>query len=136
VIVVHNQTGQFLAHTVKQYGMASRLAGIADLGIPLVEVADTYQNTEKLLNLFTEAARKTVKKDHAEVLIVGCTILSSLLTVNKVHSFEGVPVIDPVWAGIKMAEVLVDARRAYGIEVCRSSVYGACPDWEQEIPIQ
>jgi Asp/Glu/hydantoin racemase len=134
VVVVHNQTGQFLADTVKRYGMTDRLAKIADMGIPLPEVADTYGNTEKLMSLFNETARKTIKEDYAEVLIVGCTILSSLLTMNNIHSFEGVPIIDPVWAGIKMAEVLVDARRTYGIEVCRSSVYGTFPDWEKEMP--
>ncbi|MFH0813071.1 MAG: aspartate/glutamate racemase family protein, partial [Pseudomonadota bacterium] len=136
IIVVHNQTGQLLANTVKYYGMTGRLARIADMGIPLPEVADTYKNTEKLMSLFNAAAQRTIKEDYAEVIIVGCTILSSLLTANKVHSFDGVPVIDPVWAGIKMAEVLVDVRRNYGIEVCRSSVYGACPDWEKEIPIR
>ena len=88
------------------------------------------------MSLFNKAAQKTIKEDYAEVIIVGCTILSSLLTANKVHSFEGVPVIDPVWAGIKMAEVLVDVHRKYGIEVCRSSVYGTCPDWEKALTIR
>jgi hypothetical protein len=48
---------------------------------------------------------------------------------------DGVFIIDPVWAGIKMAEVLVNLRRSYGIEVCRSSGYGICADWDRDIPL-
>lgn len=134
VVVVHNQTGQLLADAVKRYGMTDRLVTIADMGIPLAEVADTYKNTDRLLHLFNEAARKAIHEHHAEVIITGCTILSSLLTLSKIHSVEGIPVIDPVWAGIKMAEALTDVHRNYGIEVSRVSVYGTCPDWEKEIP--
>lgn len=134
VVVVHNQTGQLLADTVKQYGMTDRLVTIADMGVPLAEVADTYKNVDRLLRLFDEAARNAIHEHHAEVIIAGCTILSSLLTLSKVHAVDSIPVIDPVWAGIKMAEALTDVRRNYGIGVSRASVYGTCPDWEKEIP--
>lgn len=134
VVVVHNQTGQLLADAVKQYGMTERLATIADMGVALADVADTYKNVDLLLRLFDKAARTAIREHHAEVIVAGCTILSSLLTLNKIHSVDGIPLIDPVWAGIKMAEALVDVRRAYGIEVSRASVYGTCPDWEKEIP--
>lgn len=133
-VVVHNQTGQFLADLIKQYGMTDRLASIADMGVPLAEVAAVYQNTDRLINLFAETARRTIQNDHAEVVVAGCTILSSLLTMKNIHDVDGVPIVDPVWAGIKMAEILVDLKRAYGIGASRSTVYKACPDWDKEIP--
>ena len=136
IVVIHNQTGQFIENTVKQYGMTDRLAKLADLGVTLSEVAALYGDPEKLMGMFKENALKTIKEDNAEVIIAGCTILSSLLTLQKIHSIEGVPVIDPVYAGIKMAEVMVDLQRSYGVGVCRSSIYNTCPDWEKEIPIK
>jgi len=134
IIVVHHQIGQFVHSLVRQYGMSARLAKIADMGVSLAEVAATYANTDRLLSLFHERALKTIKEDGAEAIIVCCTILSSLLTLQKIHSIEGVPVVDPVWAGIKMAEVMVDVRRTYSIEPCRSSVFNTFPGWDVQIP--
>lgn len=134
IIVVHHQIGQFADSLLKQYGMSSRLAGIADMGVSLAEVAATYENTDRLLDLFQARAARTIKEDGAEVIIVCCTMLSSLLTLRKIHSIDGVPIVDPVWAGIKMAELMVDVQRLYGIEACRRSHFNTYPHWRKEMP--
>lgn len=134
IVVVHHQTGQFVDSLVKQYGMHARLARIADMGVSLAEVAAVYQNTDRLLNLFHERAARTIKEDGAEVIIVCCTILSTLLTMQKIYTVDAVPVVDPVWAGIKLAEVMVDLRRAHGIEACRRSHFNTYPNWRAELP--
>ena len=86
--------------------------------------------------MFKEVATKAAGEDETEVIIAGCTILSSILTNRKVYEVDGLPLIDPVWAGVKMAEVLVDLKRAYGVGVCRKSIYSASVSWEKEIPIE
>jgi len=134
VIVVHHQIGRFADSLVRRYGMSSRLARVADMGISLSEVAATYEHTDRLLSLFQDHALRTIKEDGAEAIIVCCTMLSSLLTLKNIHTIESVPIVDPVWAGIKMAEVMVDVRRTYGIEACRRSLFNTCPGWEQAMP--
>ena len=80
--------------------------------------------------------RKDIREDEAEVVIPGCTIVSTMLTSQKVFEIDEVPIIDPVYAGIKMAEVLVDLKKTYGIGVCRASIYAAAAGWEKEKPIK
>jgi Asp/Glu/hydantoin racemase len=77
--------------------MFDRLLKIADMGVALAEVAQVYQNTERLLSLFCQTAQKTIRETGAEVIIVG-TILSTLVNLQKIYLLDGVPIIDSVWA--------------------------------------
>ena len=57
--------------------------------------------------------------------------------MQRVYQVDGVPVIDPLAAQIKMAETLSDFQRAYGTGVCRASIYHSPhKGWEEEIPIE
>jgi len=134
-VVIHNGIAQLMDNLVRAYGMGDRLARIAHLGISLSEAASLYGDPEELVRLFSEKASRTIAESGAEVIIPGCTILSSFLNASKIYEIDGVPVIDPVWAGVKMAEVMVDLRKSYGIGVCRASIYRAYPEWEKEIRI-
>ena len=71
--------------------------------------------------------------DDTEVLVPGCGLLSAFLTTNHIHAVEGVPILEPIAAGIKMAESLIDLRKKYCLEVCRSSIYSneQNVDWEK-----
>lgn len=120
---------------IKRYGLSDRLASIRHTKLSAVEAKELYERPEKLTSVFIDVARKAIQEDKAEVIIAGCTILSSLLTHRKKHMIDNVPIIDPVWAGIKMVEVLVDLKASYGIGVCRLSMYAAAPGWDREIPI-
>jgi len=91
---------------------------------------------EKLIELLTGEMAKAVKEDGAEALFVSCVITSALLTMQGVREVEGAPVIDQVAASLKMAEILLDLKRAYGTGVCRKSIYLApSPGWDKQIPI-
>jgi len=127
--------GASIADKVSRYGLTDRLASIRYIELSSVEAKGLYADPAKLVTKFREVATRAVRDDKAEVIIAGCGLLGSILTHQKVHHIEGVPLIDPEWAGIKMAEVLVDLKRAYGIGVCRASIYAAPPDWEKEIPV-
>jgi len=91
-----------------------------------------YDDPDELVGTFKDIARKAVRDDKAEVIVAGCTILGSILTQEKITELDGVPIIDPVWAGIKMLEVLVDLKATFGVGVCRNSIYASAPGWEQD----
>ena len=95
------------------------------------------EGQKKFVELVTEEMSKAVKEDGAEALILGCTIGAAVLTMHGIHSVDGAPVIDSIAVEIKMAETLVDLRRAYGTSVCKASIYEAPPPgWEKEAPIK
>lgn len=125
-----------IADKIRRYGLTDRLASIRYTELGPEEAGGLYAEPAKLVSVFRESATRAVREDKAEVIIAGCTLLSSILTRQKVHSIDMVPLIDPVWAGIKMAEVLVDLKKAYGVGVCRKSIYAAPVNWEREIPIE
>lgn len=125
-----------IADKIRRYGLTERLASIRYTELSPVEVKGLYEDPAKLVSVFREVATKAVREDKAEVIIAGCTLLSSILTHQKVHDIDGVPLIDPLWAGIKMAEVLVDLKKTYGVGVCRASIYSAPLNWEKEISIE
>jgi Asp/Glu/hydantoin racemase len=125
-----------IADKIRRYGLADRLASIRYTELSSAEAKELYADPAKLVGAFMDVATKAIREDKPEVIIAGCTILSSILTHQGIHKIGGLPLIDPVWAGIKMAEVLVDLNKAYGIGICRSSIYAAAPDWEKEIPIE
>jgi allantoin racemase len=60
---------------------------------------------------FTGIAEGCIE-DGADVLIAGCGLLSPMLTVAGLHEIGGVPVIDPMLASLKYAEMLVDYRQS------------------------
>ena len=67
---------------------------------------------------FNQIARGCIQ-DGADVLIVGCGLLSPMLTVTNVKDIDGVPIIDPMLVSLKVAEMLVDFRAA-GIPIISS----------------
>ena len=60
---------------------------------------------------FSEVARGCIA-DGADVLIAGCGLLSPMLSLGGLSTVDGVPVIDPMLASLKFAEMLVDYKRA------------------------
>lgn len=135
VVTIHRAIAPQIAHNIKRYGMGDRLASVRYLKMSPVEARALHADPPKLVNAFTEVAVEAIREDEAEVIIPGCTIVSTLLTAQNVYEIEKVPVIDPVWAGIKMAEVLVDLKQTCGLGVCRLGYYAAPIDWDKEIPI-
>lgn len=135
ILPLHAPSVPRIAAQVKNYGLADRLASVRCARLSATEAAALYAEPEKLMGMFRELAVKAIGEDGAEVIIPGCGIVSSMFTSQKVFEIENVPLVDGVTAAIKMAEVLVDLKKTYGIGVCRTSIYAAAPNWEREIPI-
>lgn len=125
---------------IHSYGLKDKLASIRDVdGVSVGACIAALQNKKhgKVVEQIVEEVKTAVTQDGAEAVIIGCTIGSSLLTVNGVHEVAGVPLVDMITAELKMAEIMVDIHRAYGILPCKASIYKAPPsDWEHEVPIK
>jgi len=139
-IVLLEQGGCPLAESqIRSYGLRDKLASVRY--VPGVTVATCFQainegEENKVIDQIVVEIRKAVRDDSAEAAFVGCTIGSSLLTMQGIHQVENAPVIDIIAAEIKMAEIMVDLRRAFGITQCKATIYHPPPPgWEKEMPI-
>jgi Asp/Glu/hydantoin racemase len=124
---------------VQSYGLGDKLASVScppGLTMPTAFGMMFGGEQEKLVELMTKEMTKVMKENGAEVFTVGCTVAATVLTMRGVHEVDGAPVLDLIAAEIKMAETMVDLKRAYGIGVCKASIYyPPRSGWEQEIPI-
>ncbi|KKK91382.1 hypothetical protein LCGC14_2713540, partial [marine sediment metagenome] len=63
------------------------------------------QDEKKAFKAILEEAKIAIKEDGAEVIVLGCTGMSSL--TGKLQKELDVPVIDPAAASLKLAEIYV-----------------------------
>lgn len=80
----------------------SCLVSVRNLGIPVSRLRDNLDETK---NAVMREGRKAVEEDGAQVIILGCMGLAGL--GNEVQNELGVPVIDPAFAAINLAELLI-----------------------------
>jgi allantoin racemase len=105
IIVGRNKWIPAMHENVVKYGFKDRLASFksVDLG-----VLDFHRDPQETANRLIAAAREAVEKDHAEVIILGCTIQFGFY--QELEQLLNVPVIDAVLAPLKYAEFLVEIR--------------------------
>lgn len=60
---------------------------------------------------FTRVAKGCIA-DGADVIISGCGLMSPMLTLSGITEVDGVAVVDPMLSALKMAEMMVDYKRA------------------------
>lgn len=129
-----------IERAVRNAGLIDRLASIrCPPGLNVAEAISIPNRSEheqkKLVERFTAEMSKAVHEDRAEVLFVGCIHSSGFLTMRGIYEVEGAPVIDLFAASLKMAETLVDLKRAFGTAVCKKTVYTTpFTGWEKYIP--
>ena len=72
---------------------------------------EQFKDEEKLINNFTEISREMIR-DGADVIILSCVNSSTYLTYKGITQVDGVPIVDGALAAIKLAEVMVDLKKA------------------------
>ncbi|MFX0124092.1 MAG: aspartate/glutamate racemase family protein [Candidatus Hodarchaeota archaeon] len=97
---------------IRMYGFIDRLASVRSIEIPVLRL----EKDEKTQNTLLVEARKAIKEDGADTIILGCTGMLGM--AKELQEALGIPVIDPTVASLKMAETLVDmeishSKRAY-----------------------
>ena len=96
---------------VRLYGFEAKLASVRAININVEEAAT---DRERTLRDLTVQVKALVSEDRAEVVILACAGLCDY--DRELTEASGVPVIDPVVAGVRTAETLV----AMGL--CQSKV--------------
>ncbi len=88
---------------VRTYGLEARYAGSVSLEMRVLEFET---EREKTLQTLTRASRK-LRQRGAEVLLLGCAGLTSY--VQELQQQVEMPVVDPVEAGCRMLQALIDS---------------------------
>lgn len=83
-------------------GVASKLASVRQIGVPVLELNTDLDATFSRL---IEVSRKTIEEDRADVLVVGCGTLS--FRSAELQKAVGIPVINPLQVALRTAEMLV-----------------------------
>jgi allantoin racemase len=83
-------------------GLAARCASVRSTGMSTLELDE---DPEAALRAIVEQARQAVEVDRAEVICLGCGGMAGL--DDAIGNSLGVPVVDGVGAGVRLAEALV-----------------------------
>ncbi len=108
VITVLEQTIPLVEEQVIRYGLAGKLASVRAVSIPVLELEE---DKERVVEALIEEGVRAVREDGAHIIIPGCTGMIGLARrVQEGLAARGcpVPVIEPPWAAVKLAESLVD----------------------------
>jgi allantoin racemase len=87
---------------VRYYGFEAKCASVRAIN---VNVEECVTDRERTLRELTEQIGRIVADDHAEVVILACAGLCGYDA--ELSRRSGVPVLDPVSVGVKVAEGLV-----------------------------
>jgi allantoin racemase len=104
IITVTGSMVQPLRHLVEKAGVEKKLASVRAIEVSVLELAD---NREETIGKLLEEARKAMRDDHADTLVLGCMSMGFLGVAEELSSILGVPVVNPGRVSVKMAEALV-----------------------------
>ena len=90
---------------VRLYGFEAKCASVRAIN---VNVEECVTNRAQALGELTEQIRTIVNEDRAEVVILACAGLCGY--DEELSRLSGIPVLDPVAVGVKVAESLVALR--------------------------
>lgn len=103
IVTVLPNVVPMLEDLASKLGIAGRLVSIRCVDIPVLELG----NRDKLENALYQQGLEAIRKDGVHVLILGCTgMMGMAMNLHKRLKETGydVPVIDPVFAAMKMLE--------------------------------
>ena len=113
-----------MSDNAKIYGYESKIASWRILDLTVPEMRDKEKTQAAILR----EARAAVEEDGAEVVCLGCTGMAG--QAKKAQEELGVPVLDPVLIGLKMAEFRAILWKRFGISHSKIGGYEAPPDEE------
>ncbi len=101
VVTVLDDAVPVLEEKIVALGLERRCASVRSVNIPVLDLEKDHDRMVEGLSLESE---KAIRQDRADTIVLGCAGMSE--AAKAVSQRVGVPVIDPVGAGIKMMEVL------------------------------
>ena len=120
-ILTYNRKVQaWLERSLEEYRVKDWCASIRPIGLELMDAL--MLSSEETGDKFLTQAEEAIKKDGAEVIVLGSAGFAGLADYLR-KSLKNVPVIDPVETGIKYIELLVDLHRSRGILQSKVGTY-------------
>ena len=86
---------------------------------------DLAQQREATLDRIAGVGRNIAEEDGADVLVLGCMSMAFLEITDELQERTGMPVVNPVCAALKTAEMMVDMRLSHS-----KAAYPAPPEKE------
>ena len=122
VVTTLDRTVPLIEDRLALAGLASRCASVRSSGLSVLQFE---QDSDVAVKAIVAEAEKAVREDKAEVICLGCGGMAGLDAA--VHAAAGVPVVDGVTAGVKLAESLV------GLGLSTSKVRTYAPPRPKEV---
>jgi len=124
IITLEDVHATWIHGTLTEYGLTAKLGSVRGMGVTAEDAIMLYSEPKKLVDAFLRVSKTVIEEDRAEVIIPGCTLISSILTAENKSEIDGAPIIDGLGTAIKMAENLVELREKCDYGVCRNGLYG------------
>jgi len=115
---------------IRIYGVESKVASWRVLDLTVPDMRDKERTERAVLR----EASAAVGEDEAEVVVLGCTGMFG--QAKKAQESLGIPVLDPVVVGVKVAEALASLYRKFGISHSKKFGYESPPRQEFEAVYQ
>ncbi|MCU0526599.1 MAG: aspartate/glutamate racemase family protein [Elainella sp. Prado103] len=106
IVTTQHRTLDMIHQTVHRAGFSHRCVSIRTTGIPVIETETARHSTIEALEI---AGRLAIEQDKAEALCLGCAGMSRLDL--ELEERLGIPIIDAVAAGVKLAEAMVGLKK-------------------------
>jgi len=121
IIVGRTKWISIIMDNVVKYGFKEKFSSFKSLELDILEFQKNAKTYETMLSLSKEA----IKKDSAEVIILGCTMQYSFY--KKLQEELNVPVIDPVISAFEYAQFMVKLKQKFGWGHSKIGSF-QCPD--------
>ena len=126
LITYTDKTYGWLYRTVRQYGLQDKCVSIRQANLGISEI---LKKTEVAYERTLEQAKLAVEEDRAEVILLGSIGFAGL--ADYVRKRIEAPVVDPLEAGVKFAEMMVDLHKAKGLLHSKVITFKASPNIEK-----
>lgn len=113
VLTILSELKPWARRLVGSYGLEGRLASVRAIDIPVLELE---KSEDRLLEKAVDESVKAIVEDGAAAIVLGCMgmiHLSDRLAVRLREKGFAVPVINPAFACLKVAEMLVEMRLSH-----------------------
>lgn len=120
IMCVGDGSSYFYRDDIIKYGMKDRVKVLKYIDIV---AEDSFTDPEHAQSLIIEAAKEAVEKDKVDVIILGCGVMAEF--AEAVEKAIGVPVVNPLGAGLKVAESLVSLGLTNSKKYCYRYPLGA-----------
>lgn len=93
-----------VAARLRALGVADKFVSVRGIGMSVLDLA---RDREAVLERVTEVARAAAREDGADAFVLGCMSMGFVGVTDDVQKRLGLPVVNPVVAALKTAEMVV-----------------------------